>query len=745
VSDIQNDAAVVGKRKNILKDDENKGLQVTASLRDQQLEKLASKLEDMDIGEKVAKMWDTAAADQAERLARQSQYLDELDEFIKPIYDTPQDWQSNIHLPTILTVCKTYHGRMFGALWDIDPPFVCRSRKPANEDQAMLVEELMRYTLRDWANDYEGVEAELDVWLWDWITKGDAYLKAGWKKEFSRFQNIEDYQVEDTRMEMDPASGDSVVVPFMRTAEREVTKTEEVFNGPNVKRIFMENIQVIGGEGNPQKADAVLEQSWITASEMWAAVDQKLFRKDSVEKAIQGGKDRVIANDATGSIKQKQIEQAGRSMLDREVEIDRYRVIEAYLKVDVDGSGITADVVVWVHARTREILRATYLRRTMPSGKRPYAHIAFHKRQGVEYSVGLVEMLYSLGKEIDAMHNINIDIGLMTSAPVGFYRPTMSTMKDGAIPLEPGSMIPVDEPRNDVYFPEMGNRTAFGFQEISALMNQVERVTSISELSLGIIGGQGVARTATGTRAVLGESSNNLSIYIKRMNRGWRTVLRLVFELLQQKLPPGFQFRITGDDGNGYWATIQDKQEICGMYDFELEANSSNSNKQIQQEQANMILQLTSNPMDLQLGIVSIANRYEALKNMLKVNGIKAVSKYTTLPQGAALQLTPLEFVDRILAGMDVPLNPTMDLASIAALMEAFFTDEELNGQFGPNELAVLNVKMNEIQQFQAAMQQQAATAAVASQQNMNTQASMQPGNMQGVAVNQEPQQGEGG
>jgi hypothetical protein len=181
------------------------------------------------------------------------------------------------------------------------------------------------------------------------------------------------------------------------------------------------------------------------------------------------------------------------------------------------------------------------------------------------------------------------------------------------------------------------------------------------------------------------------------------------------------------------------------MYDFELEANSSNSNKQIQQEQANMILQLTSNPMDLQLGIVSIANRYEALKNMLKVNGIKAVSKYTTLPQGAALQLTPLEFVDRILAGMDVPLNPTMDLASIAALMEAFFTDEELNGQFGPNELAVLNVKMNEIQQFQAAMQQQAATAAVASQQNMNTQASMQPGNMQGVAVNQEPQQGEGG
>lgn len=744
MSEIQNPAAVIGKRKNVLKDNEAEGLQVTASLRDQQLEKLATKLEEMDMGEKITKMWDTAAGDQSERLERLDQYLDELDEFIRPIYDTPQEWQSNIHLPTILTVAKTYHGRMFSALWDIDPPFVCRARKAANEDRAFLVEELMRYTLRDWVNDYEGVEGELDKWLWDWITKGDAYLKTSWKKEFSRFVDVEDYQVEDNRMEMAP-DGSSQVVPFIRTAEREVTKTEEVFNGPMVKRVFVEDIQVIGGEGDPQRADAVLEQSWLTASEMWSAADQKLFRKDAVELAIKGGKDRVTANDATGNIKQTQIEQAGRSMLDREVELDRYRVIEAYLKIDVDGSGIAADVVVWVHARTREILRATYLRRTLPSGKRPYAHIAFHKRHGVEYSVGLVEMLYSLGKEIDAMHNINIDIGIMTSAPVGFYKPTMSTMKDGAIPLEPGSMIPLDDPGNDVYFPQMGNKTAFGFQEIAALMNQVERVTSISELNLGLIGGQGVARTATGARAVLGESSNNLSIYIKRMNRGWRTVLRILFEHLQQKLPPGFQFRILGDDGNAYWATIQSKAEICGMYDFELDANSANSNKQIQQEQANMIYQLTSNPMDLQLGIVSVANRYEALVNMLKVNGVKSVSKYATKPQSAGVALSPLEFVDRILAGVDVPLNPTMDLAGYLALMQHIMEEEELNGQLDQTHLAVLQAKGAEVEQFMAAMQQQAATAAVASQQALNTQASMQPGNMQEVAVNQPAPEGEGG
>jgi hypothetical protein len=219
--------------------------------------------------------------------------------------------------------------------------------------------------------------------------------------------------------------------------------------------------------------------------------------------------------------------------------------------------------------------------------------------------------------------------------------------------------------------------------------------------------------------------------------------------LLQERIEPGFQFRITGDDGNSYWKKIESKQELCGMYDFELDANSANSNKQAQIEQANMVYQMTANPIDLQLGIVTPANRYEALVNMLKVNGIKSVAKYATKPANAAFNPSPVEMLNRILMGIDVPFNPTMDLESFIRICQEFMESDELNGQFGPNEMAVVAAKAQEAMQLMQAIQQAQAQAAVGQQQYANTQASMTPTGspQQGgpIAVQQQAPDGQGG
>src|SRR5690606_23358519 len=193
-------------------------------------------------------------------------------------------------------------------------------------------------------------------------------------------------------------------------------------------------------------------------------------------------------------------------------------------------------------------------------------------------------------------HNINSDIGILISMPIGFYRPTATTLKPDGLPIVPGTLVPVDNPQTDVAFPNMGVRTAFGFQEAAALQSQIDRLTSISELNLGIIGGQGVTRTATGARALLGESSNNLNIYLQRINRPWKRLLHYLFAMLQHRLPPGLEFRIQGNDGNQYWRTVKTRQEIAGSYDFELESNSASSNKQVQVETANLLYQITNNP-----------------------------------------------------------------------------------------------------------------------------------------------------
>ena len=744
MSELNQDKDVVRKRKNPLKDDESQDLKVTASLRDQQLDDLARKLDDDNVGQKIVNMWFQANADRSEWLQRQEKYLQEIDEFINPIYEQAMDWSSNLHLPVILTVCKTMHARFYAALLGIDPPFVVRSRKAANADRAMLIEELMRYTLRDWCNKHDGVEEQVDRWLWDWVVRGVGLLKCRWHKEFTRFKDVETEQIEDVTLDMDPATGESIPVPVMREVEREVVKTEEVFNGPMLERVPIEDLVIVGGEGDPQKADATIQQAWFTASELWSLSDQKIFRSKVVTDVIESGKDYKSGSATTEAIKQRQIEQAGMANLDKEHETDRYKVLEAYIKYDTDGSGITSDLVVWVHERSRKILRATYLRRVMPTGMVPFFKADFHLRHGTEYGVGIVELLYSLGKEIDAQHNIKVDIGILSSMPFGFYRPTSSSLKDEKMPVEPGALIPVDNPSQDIFFPNLGMRTGFGFQEEAALMQQIERLTSISDLNLGVIGGQGATRTATGTRALLGESSNNLSIYIQRMNRPWKRALRYIFVQLQNRLPKGFQFRVLGDDGDAYWRIIEDRKELEGMYDFELEGNSANSNKQITVEQANMIYQLTQNPIDLQLGLVTPAERYEAIANQLKVNGIKSVSKYVRKPDQAPIKFSPLEIVNRCMAGIDTPLDPTQDLQGFLMLAEEIMRDDELLGQFSPAEASVLAAKQQEAQGLLEAMQAAQQQAAAAMQQHMNTQAAMQPANMQPVGITQAPAQGEG-
>lgn len=743
--EIEKNAETALKRKNPLKDDEAEGIKVTAPLRDQIIDKLVRKLDDEKVGEKVADLWQRANSDRAEWLERQDKYLMEIDEFVEPIYPQALDWSSTLHLPTILTVCKTYHARMYSALMSIDPPFSVRARKGENADRAMLVEELLRYTLRDWCNKGEGVEHAVDRWIWEWVTRGVGVLKARWHKEFTRFVDVEVEQIEDVVLEFDPASGQSVPVPVMKEVEKEVARTIEVFDGPMLECVPLEDVVIVGGEGVPQNADYTIQRFYMTASDLWQKVDQKVFIKDAVTEVLQRGRDYQSGNEQTAAIKLRRQEQAGMAQLDKEYELDRYEILEAYMKIDVDGSGITSDVIVWVHKNTRKILRATYLRRVMPTGLSPFASIHFHRRFGTEYSVGLVELLYTLGKEIDAIHNMKIDIGILTSMPIGFYRPTASSLKDEKLPIEPGALVPVDNPATDIVFPNMGNRTSFGFQEEQALQVQIERLTSISDLNLGIIGGQGATRTATGTRALLGEASNNLSIYIQRMGRGWKHILKYVFCMLQYRLPTGFQFRVLGDDGNSYWKIVESRKELEGLYDFELEANSANSNKQVQIETANLIYQLTGNPIELQLGLVSPLERYEAIANLLKVNGIKNVSKYLRKPNQVPRQFTPIEIANRVLAGIDTPLDPTQDLQGFIAWVQEVLTNDDLNGQFDQMQLAALIAKAQEAQGLSAALQQAEAQALAVQQQQMNGLATQMPGNMQQVAVNQPAPEGEGG
>lgn len=720
--DQRNDMDVIKNgRTSTLKDTDE--LKVVVPLRDQIVDKLVRKLEEQGEGIRTKEIWDQGNSLRQDWLKKQEELLATFDEFVEPIYDATNDWSSTLHLPIVFTMCKTMHARFLAALLGIDPPFTLKARTAANMDRAQLIQEFVRYTLASWANRYQGIEAVADAWLWRWVTAGRGILKNRWERSFTRFIDVIEREVVVGAMTTVDEEGNLVAIPTKRKIEEEKDTVIETFNGPMVEFVPTEDVLIVGGN-DPQEADHVIHSTYMTASQLWSLVDQGVFRKEAVELIIESGES-YRGKDATNSYKIQQAVSSGQSDIDSEIDEKRYQILERYSRIDVDGSGIASDIILWVHGETGQICKATYLYRVSRTGLRPFFSIDFHIRENGQ-PAGLPELLYSLAKEIDAMHNMKVDFGLISSMPMGFYRAS-SSLQEEKMPLEPGSLIPLDNPQTDIYFPNLGNRGAFAGMEEQQLQAQIERMTSISDLSLGIVGGQGAARTATGARALLGESNANLDVYLRRMNRGWKRMLVHLFHMLQDRTPDGMQFRVTGDDGQLYWETIKSRQELQGMFDFELEANSANSNKQVTIEQASTVLQTISNPFFIQLGIAGPVQLYNAVKNLFQHMGVKDFSKYITKPQGAQVIYTPEEIANATLAGVNIKMGPEQDLQGFIDYFQHIADHDELLGQFNEQQTIALARKAMEAQSMLRDMQAQAAQVANAQQMSMNASMGSSP------------------
>lgn len=713
MSEINQDVDVVNQgRTNKLKDAE-------APLRDRINQALYDKLVEMNIGQKVTALWMKGSANRQRWLERQKGYLASWDEHLVGNTDGSFEGSSQLHIPMPFIVCKTLHARYNQAIWQ-DPPFNVKARNEASTDNTQIVNDTLRYYIMDGANNNKGLEEEVDKWLWRWITNGTGLLKMGWAVKYSRFVDVAQVPEPGKPKVSRDQTGKQVVTPTTKMTEKEISVTKKTFEGPMVTPVNVEDLLIVGGQGDPDAAEAVIEQQWLTASELWTFADQKIFKEDIVEQVIQAGKNRESGTIAS-ELKTQRLQNAGKTSLDLDTDLDKYHIFEAYLQVDVDGSGINTDVVVWVHNQTKAILRATYLHRISPKGERPYAKADFHIRDGQEYGIGMPELLYPLSQEMDAMHNMRIDFGLISVMPFGFYR-SSSGIDPETIKFEPGSLIPVDNPQSDVYFPNMGNRTVFGMQEENALQTIVERITSISDLNLGLQNGQGATRTATGARALVSEMSSNLDIYLRRLNRGWRKVLRYTFHLLQKRIPAGLSYRLTGDDGADYWRYIQSKEDIEGDFDIEVSPNTSTSNPGVQQDNAQQILQVVQNPLLLQLHIVGPGQLYEAARNHLQALGVKDYSKYIVKPQGYERMMSPEEEANRVLRGEVVKVQPGADHQGFMDFYQHFHDTDELCGQFSKEQMGLLKIQMMKHQSMQRAIEHQQAQAANLAQMHRNAQ-----------------------
>ena len=143
-------------------------------------------------------------------------------------------------------------------------------------------------------------------------------------------------------------------------------------------------------------------------------------------------------------------------------------------------------------------------------------------------------------------------------------------------------------------------------------------------------------------------------------------------------------------------------------------------------ENAQTILTLTSNMIDIQLGIVTPLQRYEALKNYLAALNIRDFGRFIQKPAQQQRQYSPEEMANKVLAGFPLQLNPMDDIDGFIAYSQYIIDTDELIGQFSKEQAIMLASKMQEAVQMSQAMQQMQAQTSMVSQMQNNSQQSQQ-------------------
>jgi hypothetical protein len=582
-------------------------------------------------------------------LTRLINYRQAWTDFVDAGLDPAFDGAHNVHIPHTFSAVKAMHSRIFQAVMGIRPAFALKPRTKVPETFKEDKEELLNWVIEAYANRGDGWEATVDFDIWNFVGDGTSITKQYWVKDVRKFTDVE----EEMRR---PIELDEDGYPIME--ETEIEKEEIVYDCPIIEPVKIEDFYIIGRKADDiDSADMLAHAQQYSKSDLIKMAKLGFFFQDQVDEIIKT--EPTINNPSPNrmNIAMKQLDDftTGLNKLGSLAGIRMYNIYETYLRYDIDDDGIDEELVAWVEDKSKRVLRLTYLERVGPGGKRPFVLKKFIPQTG-PYGKGLGEVLYGLNNELDYIHNQRLDYGTLQNLPFFFYR-AASGLNPVKLQLGPGMGVPVDDPQGDVNFPRLNGGTAYGFQEEAQVTRYAENASGITQFSLGNIQSQGATRTATGTAALVNELNANIDIHIKRYQRGYKKNLYFLDLQLQDLLPLGTIVRVTGIDGADIYKRFENREAIKWQTDFDLTANSISSNKAIERETAQMLLQQLANPIALQTGIANQSNLYAAYKNLLQKFEIRDIDAYISKPADSPESpFSAKDELNMIIVGVEPPL-----------------------------------------------------------------------------------------
>lgn len=405
-------------------------------------------------------------------------------------------------------------------------------------------------------------------------------------------------------------------------------------------------------------------------------------------------------------------------------------------RYDIDGDGLAEDVVFWYLVEPKIVLRARHLTEVFPAKvpRRPLAEATFCPVGGRREGVSLLEMQEGIHDMQKMLFDIACDSATLGAMPVFFYR-MAGAVKPENLQVFPGMGIPVGDPARDIMFPNIGNNNALGMvlNLISMGGTWGDRATMIGEYQLGRVPtGKASALRTTGSMSMLqAQGDARPERILRRLFSGLAQVWAIIHELNCAFLPRGKQIRVSGlkrPDEDPY-ITIDGREKIDGIYEFEFEANAFNTSKATLQQSLMQFAGALLSPIGVQMGLVNPEKGYNLMRDLGKSLGLSP-DKYLQAPSPDASKppITAEEALTQIMSDA-VPYGRPAEGTQSHIEQLAQFAQTDDFGLLNEKQVKVFGEYIMTLAQKLQAEQQQAMMMQAAAQ----SQAMMQQGNPGGA------------
>ncbi len=243
---------------------------------------------------------------------------------------------------------------------------------------------------------------------------------------------------------------------------------------------------------------------------------------------------------------------------------------------------------------------------------------------GRRTGIGILEMAEGIHDLRKLLRDQMVNVGSLLLSPFFFYRPS-GVMKPETIRLWPGEGYPLNDPKNDQFFPQINAQGISYAMNLDASLNQdEERLSLIGDLNMGRVpaGKASALRTTSNMAMVLGQGDARPERLLRRFFGGLGQVWSQAHELNRHFLDKAKSFRIAVpvEPGEDPYRTVE-PADLDATMEFTFSANVMNTSKQALQANLEFLASMYLSEIAFMTGVSDADTVYTLFRDIGKARG----------------------------------------------------------------------------------------------------------------------------